>query len=193
MARPAKFDDAELLDRATDLFWRDGCDAVSIRDLEQTLGLRAPSIYRRFHSKDELISSCVDRYVTKVVGGRVRCLLEESNDPIEALRSFFTTVLVPRPGEEHPRGCLLTVTAAQTAFRVPQVRASVTAGFDVIESALRTQVKRACDHGQLPEGTDTARSARGLLLSFEGLLVLSRAGAGHLHHSVDATFDALAV
>lgn len=55
MARPAKFEDLEVLDRASDLFWRDGCDAVTIRDLEAALDLRAPSIYRRFTTKDGLV------------------------------------------------------------------------------------------------------------------------------------------
>jgi hypothetical protein len=41
-------------DTTLDLIWRRGCDAVSIRDLENALDIRAPSFYRRFHSRDQL-------------------------------------------------------------------------------------------------------------------------------------------
>lgn len=51
MPQPTAFDDTDLLDASNDLPWRDGCDAVSIRDLETALGLKAPSLYRRVHSR----------------------------------------------------------------------------------------------------------------------------------------------
>ena len=192
MARPVKFEDTEVLDRATELFWKYGCDSVSIRDLEQGLDLRAPSIYRRFQSKDRLVACCVDRYVKRVVGGRIRRLLDGADDPVEGLRSFFTSVLDPHPGERHPRGCLLTVTAGQATFQTPAVRSAVTAGFDTIEAALRSQLERARTARQLSDHPDIDMLAKGLLVSFEGLLVLARSGSDGLETSIDAIFAGLA-
>jgi len=192
--RPAKFDDADLLDRSYDLLWRDGCDAVSIRDLESALGLQAPSIYRRFHSRHELIARSVDRYVERVVGARVRRHLVDAEDPVAGLQAFFTSALVPAPGEIAPRGCLLTVTAGQVASVDPGVRAAVSAGVATVEDAFRTQVHRARDQGRLASGADTDADAdavaTGLLLAFEGLLVLVRAGRTGLDHVVDGVFAA---
>jgi AcrR family transcriptional regulator len=188
MGRPAKLADAEVLDRATDLLWREGCDAVSIRDLEVALTLRAPSIYRRFGSRDRLIARCVDRYVERVVRGRVRRHLEAADDPIEGLRSFFTSALDPFPGERGSRGCLLTTTSGQVAARAPEIRAALTTGFDAILVAFRTALTRGRDRGALAPDTDVDALARRLLMAFEGLLVLARAGAPELHASIDATF-----
>ncbi len=191
MARPAKFEDVEVLDRATELFWRDGCDAVTIRDLEGALDLRAPSIYRRFTTKHHLIACCVDHYVDRVVRGRVHSILEASDDPVEGLRSFFTSVLEPFRDERGPRGCLLTVIAGQAAFHDPEIGASVTAGFEVLEAAFRVQLGRAQATGQLRDGIDVGALATGLLASFEGLLVLARSDADGLHAGIDATFAVL--
>ncbi len=191
MARPAKFEDVEVLDRATELFWRDGCDAVTIRDLEVALDLRAPSIYRRFTTKHHLIACCVDHYVDRVVSGRVHSILEASDDPVEGLRSFFTSVLEPFRDERGPRGCLLTVIAGQAAFHDPEIGASVTAGFEVLEAAFRVQLGRAQATGQLRDGIDVGALATGLLASFEGLLVLARSDADGLHAGIDATFAVL--
>ena len=180
MGRPAKLDDTEILDRATTLFWRDGCDAVTIRDLETALDLRAPEIYRRYESKDALVAACVDRYVGRVVGGRIRRHLDSADDPIAGLRSFFASTLDPHPGEEATRGCLLTVTASQTAFQDPSIRAAVVAGMDRIRSGFQDQIERGRATGQVRTDVSPAVLATHLLLVLEGLLVLARAGATDL-------------
>ena len=191
MARPAKFEVVEVLDRATELFWRDGCDAVTIRDLEVALDLRAPSIYRRFTTKNHLIACCVERYVDQVVRGRVHRILEGSDGPVEGLRLFFTSVLEPLRDERGPRGCLLTVTAGQAAFLDPEIGAAVRAGFEVLEAAFHVQLERGQATGQLRNGIDVAALATTLLASFEGLLVLARSDADGLPAGIDATFGAL--
>ncbi len=188
MGRPAKLADVEVLDRATDLLWRDGCDAVSIRDLEAVLTLRAPSIYRRFGSRDHLIATCVDRYVDRVVRVRIRRHLDDAADPLAGLRTFFTSALDPFPGEEAARGCLLTTTAGQAAARVPEIHAAVRAGLDAIGTAFAAALTRARDRGALPEGADVDALAGRLLMAFEGLLVLARAGATGLDAGIAATF-----
>jgi AcrR family transcriptional regulator len=188
MGRPAKLADVEILDRATDLLWRDGCDAVSIRDLEAVLTVRAPSIYRRFGSRDHLIAACVDRYVDRVVRGRIRRHLDDAADPLAGLRTFFTSALEPFPCEHASRGCLLTTTAGQDAGRAPEILAAVRAGLDAIATAFRAALTRARDRGDLPEDADVDALAGRLLFAFEGLLVLARVGANGLDAGIAATF-----
>jgi len=191
MGRPPKIDDVEILDRATSLFWRDGCDAVTIRDLEAALDLRAPAIYRRYATKNELIERCVERYVARVVDGRVGRHLERSDDPLDGLRSFFASALDPHPGEPTSRGCLLTVTASQTAFQDPEIRTAVRAGIDRIRSGFKAQIERGRANGQIRTDTGADVQATHLLLLFEGLLVLARSGATDVMNSVDLSLSAL--
>jgi len=185
MGRPPKIDDTQLLDRATALFWRDGADAVTIRDLEVALDLRAPAIYRRYPTKDALIESCVQRYVDRVVDRRIRRHLENSEDPIEGLRSFFVTTLEPHPGEETTRGCLLTVTANQTVFADPAIRTAVRAGMDRIRVAFQTQIERGQASGQIRTDVSAETQAMHLMLLLEGLLVLGRSGSTDVLDGVD--------
>jgi len=191
MGRPPKIDDVEILDRATALFWKDGCDAVTIRDLESALDLRAPAIYRRYPTKNALIERCVDRYVGRVVGGRIRRHLEGSQDPLEGLRSFFASALEPHPGERTSRGCLLTVTASQTAFQDPEISVAVRAGLDHIRSGFKAHVERARATGRIRTDASADVQATHLLLLFEGLLVLARSGATDLMNSVDLSLESL--
>jgi AcrR family transcriptional regulator len=192
VSRPRKIDDTAVLDRATDLFWKHGSDAVSIRDLEIALDLKAPSIYRRFHSKEQLLVHCIDRYVDQQVGGRIRRFLDDSDDPLGGLRTFFTSVLRPHPGERRPRGCLLTATASHADAVTPDIRSALDRGFATIESALTEQVARAVAAGQLDARIDAVAVARSLAMSFQGLLVLARGGAGDLPARIAATFATVA-
>jgi TetR/AcrR family transcriptional repressor of nem operon len=192
MGRPPKIDNVQLLDRATALFWKEGCDAVTIRDLESALELRAPAIYRRYPSKNDLIEGCVERYVDRVVGGRIGRHLEASEDPLEGLRTFFASALEPHPGEPTSRGCLLTVTASQTAFQDPAISAAVRGGMDRIRLGFQTQIERGRSTGQIRTDVSAQMQATLLLLLFEGLLVLARSGATGLLEGVDVGLRSLA-
>lgn len=133
----------------------------------------------------------VDRYVDRVVGGRIRRFLDSADDPIEGLRSFFASALEPHPGEETARGCLLTVTASQTAFQSPAIRTAVSAGMDRIRSGFRTQIERGQAAGQIRTDVSVDVQATQLLLMFEGLLVLARSGATDLMDSVEVSLASL--
>ncbi|MBL8715361.1 MAG: helix-turn-helix transcriptional regulator, partial [Myxococcales bacterium] len=44
MARPKEFDRDEVLDRAVDLFWRNGYEATSMADMVEALGIGRQSL-----------------------------------------------------------------------------------------------------------------------------------------------------
>jgi AcrR family transcriptional regulator len=189
--RPPKASDAALLDGAVALLWRDGADAVSIRDLEAGLGVRAPSLYRRFSSRAGLVARAVDHYTDTVVAGRVARYLDGADDPVAGLHAFLATTLVPFPGEDTPRGCLLTVTAGAAASTDPAVGAAVTRGLAVIGDGLSRCVGRLAEVGRLRPGTSPEAAARLLLAGFEGLVVLARTGRTGLDAATDALVGAV--
>ena len=181
----------EVLRRATDLFWLRGCDSVSTRDLEAALDLRAPAIYRRFKNKDELLARSIDFYVDNVIMGRIRRILQEGEDPLDGLQRFFTSTLEPHGRERQLRGCLLANTAAHAEGQVPEVRASIHRGWDVLESAFRRQIVRAQEAGQVEAQLDPESLSQALLMSLQGLLTLVRAGTPDLRPGISATFSLL--
>ena len=62
MPRGKTFDPEEKLDQALDLFWRQGCDAVSIQDLVDTLDLNRGSLYGTYGDKEQLWQRALTRY-----------------------------------------------------------------------------------------------------------------------------------
>lgn len=191
MGRPNKLELDEILWRATDLFWARGCETVTTRDLEAALGLRAPAIYRRFESKDQLLARCVDHYVDHVIVGRIQRKLDGSDDPMRGVEAFFTSVLEPHGREDRLRGCLLANTATQAAGRIPEVQAAIRRGWDLVDAGFRRNIVAGQRLGQLDPSLDPEAVSQALLISLQGLLTLARAGITDLRPGVATTFDLL--
>ena len=176
MARPPKLDDDEVLDRAMHVFWRQGWTATSIRQLERELDLKAPSIYRRFGSKEELARAVLERYVERVMGRRIEKYLDGAADPLGNVRRFVDSALTPRREAEPLLGCLLTVTALDGPGTTPELAELLASGLAAIEEALTSELARAHERGQLALGLDPSGVAAQLALAFPGLMVLARGG-----------------
>lgn len=190
MGQTMKASDAQILDTTLDLIWRRGCDAVSIRDLEGALDIRAPSIYRRFHSRDQLLAAAIDRYVDRVVRPRIRLFLVDAADPLEGIRQYSFSSIELQHQSLARRGCLLASTSQQTALEVPVIREAVTRGFDEMESALVDALDRATAQGHRFQCA-TGELARALIQSWVGLLVLMRSGRDGLDAAMAVTLDGL--
>ena len=63
IGRPRAFDRDAALEAATLLFWRKGFAAASMTELCEAMGIRSPSLYAAFGSKEALYLEAVERYV----------------------------------------------------------------------------------------------------------------------------------
>ena len=174
MARSPKYDDTDLLDRAVDVVWRRGWSATSIRDFEQALDMKAPSIYRRFGSRDGVGVAVIDHYVDRVVRRRVAKYLTGADDPVANIRRFFERSVAQPNSTEALRGCLLTTTSADDLDEA--MRHALLAGIAVIEAGLRHEVERADALGLLRPGVDAESATSTLAVAMQGIMALARAG-----------------
>src|ERR1700759_5692402 len=67
--RPRAFDLDEAVDRALELFWRQGYAATTVADLTAAIGINPPSLYKAFGSKQDLFERAVQRYAD--LNGRI--------------------------------------------------------------------------------------------------------------------------
>lgn len=191
MGRPQKLSQEEILDQAMELFWQNGSDSVSTRQLESALDLKITAIYRRFNNKDQLLARSIDHYVQTVINPRIQTILDQSTDPLAGLRTFFSTMLASGRDSRSYRGCLLTMTAAHEASNVPEIRQAITAGLNTMEAALTRQVQRARTAGQLNPKIDAASCGKALFMSLQGMLLLSRMNVDGLDKAADTMFENL--
>ena len=67
IGRPREFDREAALQAAMLVFWRKGFAATSMNDLCDAMGIRSPSLYAAFGSKEALYLEAMEHYV-KTVG-----------------------------------------------------------------------------------------------------------------------------
>ena len=187
MGRKPKHDDTEILNRAMTVFWRDGWSHTSIRDLEAALDMKAPSIYRRFGTKEGLGVAVVEHYVERVVRRRVARHLPGDGDPVDNIQRFLERSVAQPDPDDRLLGCLLTTTALDLGpTGATRLEAAVRSGLAVIEEGIAREVRRADDHGRLGPGIDPAAATTTLSLVMQGLMAAARSGASSAELTANA-------
>ncbi|NAZ83380.1 TetR family transcriptional regulator [Kineococcus sp. R8] len=174
--RPREFDRTSALDAAVRVFWRQGYEGTSLRDLTAAMGIGRPSLYAAFGGKEQLFRAVVARY-RETEMAYVRAALDRptAHEVAEALLHGQLDAL-RRPGL--PAGCLSVQGAAAVSAGNAGVAEFLAAGRLAGEAALAERFARAVDEGDLPPGTDPAALARFLQVVLEGQAVHAAAGVG---------------
>lgn len=169
MPRTLSFNKVEKIDQAMILFWENGFTNTSLKNLEEKLGLRAPSIYNTFGSKEALLLKCLDHYIESIVDQRINTILLSGNNPILALKKFFTSV----PNSKLNFGCLLNMLSIEKKLPL-KVREKIEIAQDKIYTSLLVRVREAREMDQLKRDIKSKEIASFLFISYQGVLVLDR-------------------
>src|SRR5260370_26100270 len=145
--RPREFDPDEALERALELFWRQGYEGTSLSELTAAMGINRPSLYAAFGNKQSLFQKALDRYAEEHMAF-IRTALEESTArrAIETLlRGYVASVTNPST----PPGCLTIQGGLASGPDAESIRAELTARRLAGEAALRARPERARKHRDL--------------------------------------------
>ncbi|MEU4573473.1 TetR/AcrR family transcriptional regulator [Nonomuraea sp. ATR24] len=171
MARPREFDEQEVIAKATDLFWRRGYNATSVRDLGAELDLKQSSLYRTFTDKRALFLRTLDHYrATESTQAEER--LNAPGASVEVLRDWLHWMV----GHDAGRGCFVVNTAAELGTTDPGVRQKTEAAFDVTRETLASLLRRGVHDGDLPAALDVEAAVELLFTTVLGLRLRERAG-----------------
>ena len=174
MARTKEFEPLEALDAATELFWRKGYEAASMRELLDAMGIGRGSFYDTFGNKHALFLSALDRFQEVRTSWVEEALRGEGLGGIEGVfRRSLDGLFQFRP----PRGCLLANSAVELAPHDPDVAARISRYIGRTEDAFEKALARARDRGEIRADSDPRALARFLVNTLHGMRVLARAGA----------------
>ena len=167
-----QFDKQAALSRALDVFWAHGYEATSMQDLVDCTGVNRGSLYATYGDKRALFLAALQAY--DVARRRMLSELEARYNARNAIRQVFQafTNEVSEHGEN--RGCFLTNTALELAAHDAEIRTIVATAQEDVEEFFARLIRKGKACRDIPEHVKVAETARGLLASLLGFLVLIR-------------------
>jgi TetR/AcrR family transcriptional regulator, transcriptional repressor for nem operon len=173
MARPREFDETTALEAAVTRFWSHGYEATSVRDLAESMGISAPSLYNAYGDKHALFVQALEHYLDRSMRERIR-RLESSLPPKQAVREFIEEIIDRSVSDRERRGCFLINSALEIAPHDKKLGALIADRLGELEAFFSRSIKRAQAEGAMPRkraAEDIARLLLGVLL---GIRVLAR-------------------
>ncbi len=172
--RPREFDLNRALERAMQLFWRQGYDGTSLNDLTRELGVTRPSLYAAFESKETLFLKALDLYEARA-GYREAALTAPTASAYA--RALLEGAADLHGDKKNPPGCLGVQGALACAPESDAIRTELIRRRKIGESIIRERLKRFKAEGDLPPEADPGDLARYLSIVIYGITVQAAGGA----------------
>ena len=167
MPRKPEYDREALIDRARDLFWKQGWAGTSLKDLERTLGLNPGSFYAAFGSKAALFELALDRYAENGVS-RFEHLVK-THGPLGALQRYPALVI---DGTTSPaKACLLAKTVLELGGQDTTIAERANSHLSRMETLFADLFRKAQADGEIKTGLDPEVLARRYQSDLLGLRV----------------------
>ena len=170
--RPKDFDEAAVLDKAVELFWKKGYEATSLEQLLAAMGMGKGSMYHNFGNKREVFKLTLNRFNQKFIGW-LDTELTKAKDPIAFIKDYFRGI--PSQGaDDHKKGCFLGNTVAELACIDPGLEKLAAEHLERMENIFHKHIKNAQQSGKLKSKEDARLLARHLINLWNGLNITRR-------------------
>jgi len=173
--RVRTFDADAALDRAVDLFARQGYEGTSIAELTEVMGINPPSLYAAFGNKRALFDRVVQRYAEH----RRPYLEDVVGQPTAQLAAerFLVGAAEHDAQPGGPAGCLTVQGCLAGGDGERGVAEMLARRRSENQATLQRRLEQGAADGDLPADTDCAALARYLSTVAQGIAVQASGGA----------------
>ncbi|GAA5026686.1 TetR/AcrR family transcriptional regulator [Streptomyces siamensis] len=189
--RPRGFDADAALDRAIEVFWRQGYEGASLSDLTDAMGINRTSMYAAFGNKEELFRRAVARYALADMAYAREALTQPTAYAV--IETFLRANADAITRADRPPGCLSVQGGLAEGGENGHIAKFLADSRLAGEQALAVRLAEAVASGDLPADTDPVALARYVMVVSEGNAVHAAAGADRraLHAAVDIALRAV--
>ena len=174
MARPRKFDEDQVLDRAMEVFWTKGYDGASLAELTKAMEMTAPSLYFAFESKQGLFEAVLARYDVRRIKHRDWVL--SATTALEAAERMLMGAVEWLTATDEPLGCLLVQSGIAASIGGSNVAEELARRRNRVRLLMRERFSQAQLAGELDQREDPDVLALYIQIIFDGLCLQAASG-----------------
>ena len=176
MARPIEYDEAEVLARALEQFWREGYEASSVNKLLDCCDINRGTLYNSFTDKNTFFKIVIKHY-NEMLDRQIAVSLKNSElGTWESITAFFDETVVNVPARQRNLGCLLVNSLCANVNYDGEIKRVLRASLNRTRQALVARLREAGAKGKLKKGMDEFLAADILMNTLHGIRVNSRNG-----------------
>jgi len=176
MPNPKRYQRNELLDKAVEIFRKQGFSGTSATDLTKGMGINPKSMYAEFGSKQGLFDAALEHYHSEHLS-RVLANLTTEDATIEDIKTSFQHYANATKGRFRGLGCLMCNTAVERAALDPDSAVHVDHYFDRFTRAFEAALIRSRDEGAMADNVNIPDVAGYLTTCMVGISACIRANA----------------
>lgn len=171
MARPREFDEQQVIENLTTVFWEKGYEATTMQDLVKASGLLKGSLYGAFGDKQAMYLASLKHYNRTRIQAGIDMLNGEGSARQKIAR-LFDNVIESTRRDLFAGGCLLCNASLEKAVNDTQVKTEIKTTIRRLKLAIMDALKT----GNVNE--DQAASLSAFVVSaYFGTRVLAKSGA----------------
>ncbi len=155
------------------LFWENGYQATSMRDISACTGLQPGSLYLAFQDKDNLFREALELYINQRMEF-TQSIFETDESALVRLRNFLDLIVkssLPKGGR---KGCLMVNTILELPVDDSETRDRITKVFHDVELIFKKTLEDAIREGGISKDKDTNGLAKLMITTIFGIHVLSK-------------------
>ncbi|MCD9522424.1 TetR family transcriptional regulator [Photobacterium carnosum] len=190
MAKTAKFDRQEVIKKATNLYWKKGFHATSMRNLQDEIDMRPGSIYSAFNNKEGLFKEVLRNY-TNMGLTQIEALRNVLDTPIEVLKAFVKAQVIDTLTNAPNGVCMLAKTIGELTSENQELIDVTKDCLNEILLAFTTLIKEAQAQGIIDASKDAEELASYVQIQITGLRTFAKVNNNEaiLHRKIDDIFN----
>ena len=170
MARQKKYIESEVIEKAMQLFWRNGYETTSVRMLEKEMGINQFSMYASFGNKQGVFIESIKCYQKKA---KIELIdkLKNATNGTDGIKQYFFDFIEFSTELNTNKGCLLTNTINELGEKSdPKIVSEILAFATKVRTAFIEKLK--LDGSKNTEIIE--QQANYLMVALQGLSVASK-------------------
>jgi TetR/AcrR family transcriptional repressor of nem operon len=173
MPRGKSYNHEDVLEKAMNVFWENGYEATSVRQLEKEMGINQFSIYAAFTDKRNLFVESMHQYRSFVKSHVFQNLLKQDAGIADILK-FLNDFSEKVSSQKYGRGCLIVNTVAEVGAKDEVIFEVTKQYFEFVRTMFREILIRSGEAGELSSNADVEKCANYLVGVMQGISVASK-------------------